>query len=279
MKDKRIMGCDARGFRFVAIVAVMTSCLGLPAESVAVEVALIRGWDPYVLLPVFNELNDNWSAYGNIPVTIDTSLRTVDSFTYQDLVDTQADVLFLSNPAGGERQYSPTEIDAVEQYVNEGHSIVGTYKVFQHSGTGITDNRGLAPIFGLRSDIAYCLLGDSAQQAFDILVPGELFQGLPDPYQSSGYAKAQTPDDDRTWDAEDLAGAEIVARTSDNRGVITWYETPSYHAVYVSEMVEYNGSVQDTQFLYNALTVPEPCGLVLLGMGVAALVGLARRQT
>jgi len=37
----------------------------------------------------------------------------------------------------------------------------------------------------------------------------------------------------------------------------------SSHAIFVSEMVEYNGSAIDKQFLYNALTLPEPATLTL----------------
>jgi hypothetical protein len=265
---------------------IVFSIIGSAAESKSIKVAVVRSWPSGtdVVLPVINELNNSWSSYGTTPLTIDTSLKNVASFTYQDLMNTQADVLWLSDPAGGMKQYSATEIDAIGQYVNEGHSILGTFAVFQYTvvqypgQTERYDNRGLAPIFGLRSDITYSSSEGSAMQAFNILAPSELFRSLPDPYVTSGYAMAQVPADDLHWDAEDLGAAQLVARSEDNCGVITWYETDSYHAIYVSEMIEYNGSSSDTQFLYNALTIPEPSALALLGVSAFGLLAYGWRR-
>jgi hypothetical protein len=198
-------------------------------------------------------------------------------------VNTHADVLWLSDPAGGEQQYSVTEIDAIRQYANEGHSILGTYLAFffrdiQGAQPPLYDNRGLAPVFGLRPDISYNGSEISAMQAFNILAPFELFRSLPNPYVSSAFPYAQVPADDLHWDANDLGSAHLVACTGDNRGVITWYQTDSYHAIYVSEMVEYHGSSLDTQFLYNALTIPEPSTFALLGIGAIGLLAYAWRR-
>ncbi len=53
----------------------------------------------------------------------------------------------LADPEAQSPQLA-AEIDAIEQYVGEGHSILGTYKVFQHFGAGrMWDNRELATIF------------------------------------------------------------------------------------------------------------------------------------
>ena len=213
-----------------------------------VRVAVIRSWG-YV--PVFTELNDNWEAYGSVSLTIDTSLLE-GSFTYEDLVNTGADVVWLSDPAGGAAQYSTAEIEAVQQYVHEGHSILGTYAVF---GWSKVDNRDLAPLFGLPGDAEYNSTTVTVSQTFDILVSHTLFRDVNDPYVSSGYDHAQVPADDLSWDDADLGAAQLLARTDDGRGIITWYETGAYHAIYVSEMVEYHGNTTDTQFLYNALTM------------------------
>ena len=226
-----------------------------------IKVSVVKSWGD---VPVFQELTDNWSAYGSTQLAIDASLMNVSNFTYQDLVDTDADVIWLSDPAGGARRYSAAEITAVMDYAAAGHSILGTYATLQFADC---DNRGLADVFGLRSDIQYNTWEAPASQRFDILVDHPLFNGIPNPYVTSGYYNAQVPANDEKWDAGDLGAAQLLARTDDGRGIITWYETDAYHASYVSEMVEYNGSTVDTQFLYNALTIPEPATLLLLGLG------------
>jgi len=241
------------------------------ASRASIKVSVVKSWGD---VPVFQELTDNWSAYGSTQLTIDTSLLSASDFTYQDLVDTDADVIWLSDPAGGTRRYSAGEIAAVMDYAAAGHSILGTYATLQYSDC---DNRGLADVFGLRSDILYNINEVLASQSFDILVDHPLFNGIPDPYVTSGYYNAEVPADDERWDADDLGSAQLLARTEDWRGIITWYETDAYHAIYVSKMVEYNGSALDTQFLYNALTIPEPAAILLLGVGGLAL--LRKRRT
>jgi len=252
----------------VIMVLAMSLLAVCGMASANIKVAVVRSWGA---VPVFDELNNNWEAYGNIPLTIDTSLMGVSSFTYHDLVNTGADVLWISNPSGGGEKYSSAEIDAVARYAGERHSVLGTYRVFNDDF-----NLGLAPIFGLRQDIEYNTSVIAANQVFDILVDHPLFYDVPDPYVSEGWPHAQVPANDLRWDAGDFGEAQLLAQTDDGRGVITWYETEQYHAIYVSEMVEYHGNSTDTQFLYNALTVPEPGTVCLLGLGGLSL--LRRRR-
>jgi hypothetical protein len=252
----------------LALLALSTLICAAPAS--AVDVAVVKSWGE---VSVFGELNSNWSAYGSVPLQIDTSLLEVPNFSYQDLVNTGADVLWLSDPAGGTMQYSPSEIDAIAQYAAEGHSILGTFCVFQWHEY---DNRGLAPIFGLLAEIQYNTDIVVADDSFEILDTNHpLFRDVPNPYVTGGYEHAQVPADDWSWDPGDLGSATLLARTPDRRGIITWYETASYHAIFVSKMVEYGGNIDDTQFLYNALTIPSPGALVLLG---AAMLSCARRR-
>ncbi len=253
----------------VIMVLAMSLLAVCGKASADIKVAVVQSWGT---VPVFDELNNNWETYGSIPLTIDTSLTGVSSFTYHDLVNTDADVLWISNPSGSGKEYSSAEIDAVAQYAGEGHSLLGTYRIFDgHS------NLGLAPIFGLRQDIEYNTSVIAANQAFDILVDHPLFYDIPDPYVSEGWPYAQVPANDLRWDAGDFGVAQLLAQTNDGRGVITWYETEQYHATYVSEMVEYNGNPTDTQFLYNALTVPEPGTVCLLGLGGLSLLRRKRK--
>ena len=205
----------------------------------------------------WQELNNEWPQYGDIPISIDTTTLGNSDFTFQDLVDTGADVVIVSNPGGGGQQYSDSEIDAVSSYASLGHNVLATYIAFQWTNI---DNRGLAPVLGLRSDITYNTVEEGISNVFNVVDLGNaLFQGLPDPWNSVGYPFTQTPADDLRWDDADLAGAAVAAQSDDYKGIVSIYDGGPYTGIYVSNMSEYFGGSLDKQLLYNAITYPRPC--------------------
>src|SRR5688572_27632300 len=118
-----------------------------------VHAVVVRSWGSGSASLVWEHLHNNWSNYGSIPISIDyTSLHDVGSFTLQDLQNSGADVVIVSDAAGGTQQWSPAEIAALQTYAQQGHNIIATYILFQWGGI---DNRGLAPLWGLRSDLTY----------------------------------------------------------------------------------------------------------------------------
>jgi hypothetical protein len=82
-----------------------------PAKSV--KVVLLKSWG---VTSVWEAMKTNWQNFGKIPVTIDDSTYISSDFTYQDIVASKANVIVISNPAGGIQQYSPAEIAAVAKY-------------------------------------------------------------------------------------------------------------------------------------------------------------------
>jgi hypothetical protein len=194
--------------------------------------------------------------YGSIPLSIAIdSLGGAESFTYQDLVNSGADVVILSDPAGGRQQYSASEISAILRYASEGHNVIGTYLVFQFDKI---DNRGLAPVFGLRSDLVYNTKEVSISNQFNKLVPANfLFEGISgSSWFSNGYPYTQVPNGDRQWNPSDLAGAVLVAESDTFKGMISMYDGGTYKGIYISNMPEYFGSTLDKQLLYNAIVAP-----------------------
>jgi hypothetical protein len=207
---------------------------------------------------VWDYLNANWSLYGSVPIFIDSStLHVVPSFTLSDLQNSGADVVIVSDPAGGVRQWTAAEASALAAYAAQGHPLIGTFLLLQYA---TFDNRILAPLWGLRSDLAYRPIEAPSATTADILSPGDcLFTRIENPLNQGGYPYVQVPLDG-SWDPSDLAGATFLARSQDGRNVVTFYSSASIRATYISYMPEYqNGSQFDaTQYLYNAIVCPFP---------------------
>jgi hypothetical protein len=225
-----------------------TPAVGQKAEpSVRTVTAIVvKSWGDN---PVWADLNTNWSTYGKIAVSIDHTTLIKSDFTYQDLVNSQADVVIISDAAGGNQQYSSTEMAAVAKYAKQSHPILATYATFQYSSY---DNRGLAPLFGLDSTLTYTTTGISNK--FDKVTCSCLLKKIHgSSWQSNGYNYSQVPSSD-TWKGN-LGKAKAVADSDTFVGVITVHTTKTSAGVYISNMPEYeNVGGDDEQLLYNAIT-------------------------
>jgi hypothetical protein len=223
-----------------------------PPVAGGVHAVVVRSWG-----------DDSGGLVWEHPVSIDyTTLHSVDSFTLQDLQATGADVVIVSDPSGGNRQWSPAEVAALATYANQGHNLVGTYLLLQYT---TYDNRALAPLWGLRSDLDYtfCVVidpkgdlgkDDCAPLETSILLPGHcLFTSITNPLDNR-FPSDQIPNDG-TWDAGDMGGASIVARSADGKNIVTTYETGYYTASFISYMPEYQdeSAFEAHQWLYNAI--------------------------
>ncbi len=216
-----------------------------------VTAIIVKSWGNN---PVWADLNTNWANYGSVPVSIDYTTLISSDFTYQDLVNANADVIILSDPAGGLQQYSTAEIDAVSRYVKDGHSIVGTYLTFEWSSTNDT---GLAPIFGFSSTLSYEAL--SISNEFTKLIPKLcLFNNISGKtWQSEGYADSQVPSSG-TWTGN-LGTAKAAADSDTYVGVVAGHKGKAYTSIYISNMPEYEVTGgPDEQLLYNAITCYAP---------------------
>jgi hypothetical protein len=218
----------------------------VPAKSV--KVVLLKSWG---VTSVWEAMKTNWQNFGKIPVTIDDSTYIDSDFTYQDIVKSKANVIVISDPSGGGKQYSAAEISAVSKYARKGHTVLGTYAVFQY---GSTDNRGLAPVFGLSSKIDYNTTQVGISNLFKKIKTKEcLFKGISGKsWQSDGYPYTQVPATG-VWKGH-LGKATAVAQSDEYVGVVTLYAAATYSSVFVSNFPEYNGGTDDEQLLYNAVT-------------------------
>jgi hypothetical protein len=206
---------------------------------------------------IWDDLNANWSSYGSIPISINYNYAglcsTSDDVTLPELEATGADVVILDDPAGNNAQWSAADATALMQYAQEGHNVIGTYLTFVW---GTTDNRMLAPLFGLKSTIAYTGGDLAITPTYAERYPGiPLFRNVGNPYVSSGYNFSQRPADG-VWSPNELTNGILVARISDGSAAIVIRRSPPFFGIFIANMPEYNGSSIDKQWFYNAIIFP-----------------------
>jgi len=222
--------------------------LRLPAPAAgSVRVLLLKSWG---VTSGWEDLKTQWQNFGTVPVYIDDSTFINRDFTYADLVASGANVIVLSDPAGFNQQYSPAEIAAVSKYASAGHTVLGTYLVFEYSPA---DNRALMPVFGLKSGVLDVTAIDNTFTQFRD--QGCLFRNIPTTWVSSGFPYSQVPSPALRWGGAALTGgARLVAQSDDATGVVILYEGSGYTGIYISNYPEYYGGTTDLQLLYNAVT-------------------------
>jgi hypothetical protein len=218
--------------------------------SSIVKATVVKSWYSFGGEMMWQHLNDYWWKYGNTEVIIDdTSLITAESFTFQDLTYSNADVVIISDPSGGLKQYTQTEKQALLDYCSLGHNLLGTFLVAQN---GRIDNRLLAPLWGFKDTIQYNSSSVLAIYYYQDTT-SYLFTNINEPYISNGYEFSQIPVGGN-WITSGLNGAQVVGLTQDTIAIITKYNAGNYWSIYISNMPEYNGDSLDAQFLYNAIT-------------------------
>ena len=217
--------------------------------------------DAYTECGVFNawaDLNTEWSNYGSVPVSITSSGHICDgTFTLADLEASGADTVILDTTAYN-HTLSPDQIQALQTYVEQGHTLLGTDTVFQWK-TKNNDN-GLAPLFGLAEQPTWYidgLAGKSPKYKLQEQDPDAavLLRDVANPYLSSLYGRGQRPAD-KKWDAHVLDGARYIARNHNQGNAITVYDAPTYPAIYISSQAAFMSTPDDMQFLYNAIVYP-----------------------
>jgi hypothetical protein len=206
---------------------------------------------------IWDDLNANWSNYGSIPISIDYNhaglCATSDDVTLAELEATGADVVILDDPAGNNAQYTAGDVSALKSYALEGHNVIGTYLTFVW---GSTDNRALAPLFGLKAGVAYTGGDLSIVPSYSERFPAlPLFRDVGNPYVSSGYPYSQRPVDN-VWSPNELTTGQLIARNADGSAAIVVRKGPPFYGIFIANMPEYQGSTVDEQWFYNAIIFP-----------------------
>jgi hypothetical protein len=201
-------------------------------------------------------LNTDWPQFGTTSLSVTTGgALCAGQFTLSDLEESGADTVILDAVAGS-YTLSQNEVDALQKYLEQGHTLVGLGDDFlwhKH-----VDN-DVAPLFGLAEQSAWHATGSfrGAPPTYTLKLENpasaQLFKDVPNPYVSAAQGFDEKPTDKR-WSRNDMTGASIVGLNPSHRVCITVYDGPGYQAVYIANDADYQSSTADLQFLYNALT-------------------------
>ncbi len=208
-------------------------------------------------------LNEEWSNHGAIPVYVDYDMFNKENIHYEELVNSQADVLLISSSKSGNLThpvengylFSEDELDAIARYTEDGHGLIATGLTFDSLNLS-SHSFTLGPLFGLNSGNSY----SSTDEINDLYVidPSEnhpLFMGIPDNY-ATAHGTTVTPGfpTPAIWENKYLDEGEFKAFSTPTRyGAVITHDHSNYSAVYITNFVENISNDNDKQLLYNAM--------------------------
>ncbi len=197
--------------------------------------------------PSWNTLNSNWLSYGNVPIEIDYKTFDYEDITYTHLKQVKPDVLMISCALDATTgQFTDAEVAAIEQYVKEGHGLIATDATLYYT---LANNNDLAPLFGVRDDLDYDYHWNFPANMNILNTSHPLFDQISNPYVPA-FKGSCIPDNDNTWDTNDLAGGTFVALgNGGGDGAVIAHRG----LVLITNWPEYNSNAEDLQLLYNAM--------------------------
>jgi thermitase len=191
-------------------------------------------------------LNGQWYLFGDSMVYIDYSTLNEQDITYADIAATGADVLIIScayDPYAG-WQFSDSEIEAITQYVHEGHGLIATAGTFY---SAVPNNNKLAPLFGIHDTIQWGETGTDLLHLLNTTHP--IFAKVPDPLVFPQVGTA-LPSDGR-WSSNELAGGKYLGLGHHQESAIVTYRGLVYISPWLEIIPPYYH--HHLQLLYNAI--------------------------
>lgn len=217
--------------------------VGFPVKAVVLHSAgnvygeIITNWQV---------LNSEWHLFGDTMVYVDYATLNKEGITYEDIVATEADVLLIScahDPYAG-WQFTDSEIEAIKQYVHEGHGLIATAGTLYH---WVPNNNKLAPLFGLNETTIWDITGTDLLHVLNTTNP--LFTDVPNPLVFP-YVGSAIPFDWR-WDLNELVGGTYVAKGQFEESAIVTYRGLVYISPWLEVIPPYYH--HHLQLIYNAI--------------------------
>jgi hypothetical protein len=164
-----------------------------------------------------------------------------ENITYQDLVNSDADVLIISCAYNWE--FTDSEIEAITRYIKEGHGLIGTAGTLYYE---VPNNNKLAPLWGMRDDLSYDVTEFKYLNILNITHP--LFRDVLSPYYPATPTTATPPD--WVWNDTDLVGGAYIAISDNNASATIVYRNVTFIAHWIAK----SANIDDKQVLYNTIT-------------------------
>jgi thermitase len=218
--------------------------VGVPVKAVVLHSAgnvygdIITNWQV---------LTDEWYLFGDKMICIDYTTLNKEGITYEDLVATQADVLIIScayDPYAG-WQFTDSEIEAITQYVHEGHGLIATAGTLSNE---VPNNNKLAPLFGINETTMWSSTGTDLLHLLNKTHP--LFARVPNPLVFPQVGTA-VPSDGQ-WDSDELVGGKYLAVGHYKESAIVTFRGLVYISPWLEVIPPYYH--HHLQLLYNAIT-------------------------
>jgi thermitase len=218
--------------------------VGFPVKAVVLHSAgnvysgIITNWQV---------LSSEWYLFGDTMVYVDYITLNKEGITYEDIANTEADVLIIScayDPYAG-WEFTDSEIEAIKQYVYEGHGLIVTAGTFYY---WVPNNNKLAPLFGLNETVMWTATGTNLLHLINTTHP--LFNKVPNPLVFPLVGTA-LPYDGR-WDQNELVDGKYLALGHYRESAIVVRRG----LVYISPWLEIIPAYyhHHLQLLYNAIT-------------------------
>ncbi|MBN2460079.1 MAG: VWA domain-containing protein [Candidatus Cloacimonetes bacterium] len=252
------------GAEYIREIEVINTGLGELAFEVYAENVWNGRLGEIILEPVHAYVVDSWGTdYGTAAwvylndhfddIYVDFTALNDYTITYEEIAATEADVLIISDAWRETQSYGEftvDEINAIAQYINEGHGLIITAGTFNNYC--VPNHNLLAPLVGLDPVQFYEWNNGSSYMggnysSYDLLYPEHpVLCNLSDPYVP-GIIKSSVPDT-RNWD-DALGEARIIARSDNNEAVITVYQD----RIYISNVPEDDTTADDYDLLHDAI--------------------------
>jgi len=219
---------------FIASDTFSISTASIQPRHAVTKAVMIRTLDLLQMSSVWNSFNNR---FNDVELDI-TSLNKI-GITYQDLVNSEADVLVIGRALF--TTLAESEIDAIIRYVSEGHGFVGYYGAMS---TFNQPHNRFAPLWGLSKNTDYTHLISFDRTSIKTR-DHEVFESLPEPITlSNGFTILAG----KPWAEINLVG-ELLASSQDEKAIVI----RNFNRIYFSDYRISNSSSSSHIFLRNAI--------------------------